>query len=277
VFKRSVIGMFYLDAKETLGTVLVTTVEDNKSRYTNRDYTQATLARKLQTIIGRPSARALLKIVEHNHLMDCLIVRKDVLAADDIFGPNVGSLKGKMVRQGGIHVSPEYHQVPMTIMEKYQNLTICIDVMFVNKLPFLITISRNIKFGTVEALKNRKLKELLLAIKSVKRIYTLRGFRITSAHVDSELEPMRGDLQELGMALNVVSADEHVPEVERFIRTVNERTRCVHNTVPFKRMPTTMVVEMVRASVSWLNMFPPTDGVSDTLSPTGLIMGLKLD
>jgi hypothetical protein len=45
-------GLFYLNARETSGTVLVNTVEDNKSRYTNRDYTQATLARKLQNIIG---------------------------------------------------------------------------------------------------------------------------------------------------------------------------------------------------------------------------------
>jgi hypothetical protein len=149
--------------------------------------------------------------------------------------------------------------------------------MFVNKIPFLVTISRNIKFGTVEALKSRKLKELLAAIKSVKRIYNLRGFKITSAHVDNEFEPMRGDLQELGIGLNVVSADEHVPEIERYIRTVKERTRCVYNTVPFKRMPTTMVVEMVHASVFWLNMFPSSDGVSDTLSPTGIIVGLKLD
>jgi hypothetical protein len=51
------------------------------------------------------------------------------------------------------------------------------------------------------------------------------------------------------MALNVVSADEHVPKIERYIRTVKKRTRCIYNTVPFKRMPTTMVIEMVRASV----------------------------
>jgi hypothetical protein len=73
-----------------------------------------------------------------------------VPAADNIFGPNVGSLKGKTVQQGGIHVNPEYHQVPMTIMEKYRDLTLCIDMMFVNKLPFLVTISRGVMFGTGE-------------------------------------------------------------------------------------------------------------------------------
>jgi hypothetical protein len=118
---------------------------------------------------------------------------------------------------------------------------------------------------------------VLAAIKSVKRIYALRGFKITSGHVDNKFEPMQGDLQEIGIDLNVITNDEHVPEAERYIRTVKERTRCVYKTVPFKHMPSTMVVEMVRASVFWLNMFLVTDGVSDTLSPRGLIVGLKLD
>jgi hypothetical protein len=153
-FRKSANRLFYLDAKEATGTVLVNTVEDNESTYTNREYSQATLARKLQNIIGRQSARTFLKIIETNQLKDCPILRGDVLAADDIFGPNVGSLKGKTVRQGGIHVNPEYHQIPMTIMEKYRELTLCVDVMFVNKLPFLVTISRGIKFGTVEFIKS---------------------------------------------------------------------------------------------------------------------------
>jgi hypothetical protein len=96
-------------------------------------------------------------------------------------------------------------------------------------------------------------------------------------HVDGEFESMRGDLAGIGMHLNVASNDEHVPEIERFIRTVKERTRCVYNIVPFPRMPSRMLVEMVQASVFWLNMFPPEDGVSDTISPRELIAGLKID
>jgi hypothetical protein len=129
----------------------------------------------------------------------------------------------------------------------------------------------------VQAIKSRKHKELLAAIQSVQRIYALPGFKVTHGHVNGEFEPMRGDLQATGMALNVVSNDEHVPEIERYIRTVKERIRCVYNTVPFKRMPSRMVIEMVQASVFWLNMFPATDGVSDTLSPRGIIVRLKLD
>jgi hypothetical protein len=38
-----------------------------------------------------------------------------------------------------------------------------------------------------------------------------------------------------------------------------------------------MTVERVYANVFWLNMFPAVDGVSDSISPCGLIAGLKLD
>jgi hypothetical protein len=59
--------------------------------------------------------------------------------------------------------------------------------MFGNKLPFWITISCDIKFGTVEAIKSRNHKVLLAAIKYVRRIYAIRGFKVTHGDVDDEL------------------------------------------------------------------------------------------
>jgi hypothetical protein len=263
--------------QEKDGTVLVNTVDGNKKKYTNAVYKQATLARKLQNVIGRPSARTFLNIVDKNLLKDCPVIRADVLAAEDIFGPNLGSIKGKTVRQTGDRVRPEYEKVPEEIMKQYQDVTLCVDLMFINKIPFLVTISRHLKFGTIEAVKSRRHKVLLPALKNVKRLYALRGFRVKHCHVDNEFEPMRMDLLDAGMQLNVVSEAEHVPEIERQIRTIKERTRCVYNTVPFKRMPSRMIIEMAHASVFWLNMFPASDGVSDIVSPRGLIIGLKLD
>jgi hypothetical protein len=56
--------------------------------------------------------------------------------------------------------------------------------------------------------------------------------------MDNEFEPMHGDILNLGMHLNIILNDEHVPEVEGQIRTIKERTRSVHNTLHFKKMPT---------------------------------------
>jgi hypothetical protein len=93
------------------------------------------------------------------------------------------------------------------------------------------------------------------------------GFRLTLGLVDNEFEPMRGAMMDISMELNTVAKDGHVPEVERHIRTLKERTRSVYNTVPFLRMPTMMTVEMVYSSQFWLNIFPPSDGVSEIVSP----------
>jgi hypothetical protein len=276
-FKQSDKGLFYLDTAKCTGTVLINTVADNKANYTARSYKQALVARKLQNVIGHPSLVSYVDIVNNNLIKNCPINGEDVLAAEDILGTNLDSLKGKTVRHGGIHVRTEHHVVPRSIMDQHRDVTICIDIMFVNQIPFLVTISRAIKFGTVEVLKNRKHPTILQAIKNVNALYKNRGFRLMTGHTDNEFEPMRGNLLDLGIELNVVSNDEHVPEIERYIRTVKERTRCIYNSVPFRKMPSRMIVEMVQSSVFWLNMFPPKDGVSTTISPRELLTGLKID
>ena len=50
------------------------------------------------------------------------------------------------------------------------------------------------------------------------------GSKNRNAFMDGQFEPLRGNLAELGITLNTASNDEHVPEIERQIRTVKERT-----------------------------------------------------
>jgi hypothetical protein len=275
-FKQSQRGLYYLETGAT-SVALVHTVAENKSKYTNRDYSRATLARRIQNVIGRPSLRTYLHIIEHDLIPNCPITRADVLAAEDIFGPNLGSLKGKTTRITNARTRAEHINIPITIMGRYRNVTIACDIMFVNQIPFFITISRHIKFGTVEMIKSRSAATLIAAVKQVRSAYVKRGFKVTHMLVDGEFETLRGDAAALGISLNVASRDEHVPEIERFIRTVKERTRCIYNTLKFKRMPPRIIIEMVYHSVFWLNMFPATDGISKTMSPRSIIAGLKLD
>jgi hypothetical protein len=163
--------------------------------------------------------------------------------------------------------------------------------MFVNKIPFLVTISRYLKFGTVEALKERTATQIMRCIKTVRGVYNKRGFRIRTILANGEFEALRGslledehgriqldtkDLEGDGADINVAGNDEHVPEVERYIRTVKDRTRSTRSTLPFQKIPAVMIIEMVYAAVFWLNTFPPNDGVSD-MSPRELITGNKLD
>ena len=160
----------------TRGTVLVTTVADNANSFSNADYSQAMLARKIQKIIGRPTTRAFIYFIENNLLPNCPVNCRDVLRAEQIFGPDIGSLKGKTVRRQPPRVEVAEVTLPPTIQQHYQDVTLGCDIMYVNKVPFLMSISRHIRFGTAQHIKNQQGTMIFNGIRAIQQIYLQRGF-----------------------------------------------------------------------------------------------------
>ena len=161
-------------------------------------------------------------------------------------------------------------------MERYHRLTLAANILKVNGVAFLASISRAIKFGTVELLANQKMVTVLAAVKNIHKLCSQRGFKINVMLMDGEFESIRGELSALGITLNTVSRDEHVSDAERRIRTLKERCRCMCNTLPFNKFPHQMIVQMLYSSNFWLNVFPPEDGVSD-MNPRELITGMEIN
>ena len=58
---------------------------------------------------------------------------------------------------------------------------------------------------------------------------------MTDVLADNQFECVRGALVDLGAFLNIAAADEHVPEVERCIRTIKERVSSIYNSLTFKK------------------------------------------
>jgi hypothetical protein len=67
-----------------------------------------------------------------------------------------------------------------------------------------------------------------------------------------------------------------VPEIERTIRTIKERNRANVDGLPFVNYPKLMKIEMLKNAVTWLNMFPHPDGVSDTITSQTIMTGIKV-
>ena len=217
-------------------------------------------------------------MVRENVLKNCPITVEDINNAEILFGPNLGSLKGKTTRQASNVVTPfASTDLPLEIIDRCRDVTLCCDLMFVNKTIFLVTISRQIKFGTGEVLINRQGTTILKGIEAVCKLYNGRGMRVRVTLMDGEFDCLGPALGAKGIVLNGASRNEHVPEIERYIRTVKERTRCMYNSVPFKQFPRMMIAEMVYASIFWLNSIPANDGVSDRLSPRSIMVGSVLD
>ena len=124
---------------------------------------------------------------------------------------------------------------------------------------------------------DHKQATMLKCIANVATLYRKAGFKVTTALLDGEFVPLRGGLAEIGVTLNETSRDEHVGDIERYIRTIKERMRSIYNTMPFHKVPARLVIEMAKTAVFWLNAFPVSRGASRDLSPCTILTGQKVD
>ena len=65
--------------------------------------------------------------------------------------------------------------------------------------------------------------------------------------------------------------------MERRIWTLKERCGCITNTLLFKKLPGQLVVQIVSTCTLWLNVNPPTDGITRNINPRELMTGTKID
>ena len=97
--------------------------------------------------------------------------------------------------------------------------------------------------------------------------------------MDREFEPLHDGLkasEETQEArLNTTGTGEHVPEIERRIRVIKERTRAERAMLPYTYLPTLMIADLIVHIVTWMNEFPTTGGVGPYL-PRTLLTGTQL-
>ena len=80
--------------------------------------------------------------------------------------------------------------VPKTILDKYKEVAICFELMHINVIGFLNTISKHIMFATGSMIKNQKIENIADVITQVHKLYLQRGFKITHMYTDCEFEPL---------------------------------------------------------------------------------------
>ena len=275
-FERSPSGLYY-HAPENRSIMMLNTIDDNKKKYSNRQYSRALVARELYTKIGCPSINDFKQLVKNCLINNCPVTIEDIKICEDIFGPNVYNLKGKTTRTAPTPVIIDYVEVPRDILKTHKNVTLTGDIFFVQGYAFLVTLSRNIKYNTIEELDNMEGETILSALDHVLDQYTKRGFKVCDILMDMQFASLEDDLVTRGVNLNVASAKEHIAEIERFIRTIKERARAIRASLPFAKLPYRLVLAIITHVSKWLNIFCPKNSISDVISPRTLMTGVKLD
>ena len=92
------------------------------------------------------------------------------------------------------------------------------DVMLVNSVPFLVTLSRKTRLWTAEHIPNCSVASLGSSPKKVIQMYGRGGFVVNMIKADQEFEKLEESLGKL-VQFNTAAAREHVGEIERSNRT----------------------------------------------------------
>ena len=174
-------GLFYHDMRHLLNIkdahILVNDshspipkLQDKKERYTARDIKRDDRESWFQHITGQ-TIKLILNTVNSNILQNLPILREDFRTAEDIYGTSILHLKGKTVRRKIQHVEPiKITIVPKTILDKYIEVSIYYNLIHINVIDFLNTISRHIMFATGSMIKIRKIENIADDITQVHKL-----------------------------------------------------------------------------------------------------------
>ena len=119
-----------------------------------------------------------------------------------------------MSRKPAIAVT-DYVDIPREILESYKELKFSTDIMFINKLEFLVSISQWLKFTTIEYPSSENKITLVNSINKIVSYYRSNCLHVVTMFVYPEFKFL--EEKAVSTTLNKTGMHDHVPEVERMI------------------------------------------------------------
>lgn len=277
VFNKTVIdprnggSLFMCKFEPWRAHMLVTTVADNEAKYPKADVLRAKGGREFIELLGYPSMGTASKIVLQGAITDLPVTVADLQLAVDIYGPDPAMVRGKTTQSKSQPVRTE--TIPR-LVETKQSLHA--DLMYVDSEPYLVSVSKPMQLIVATHLGGSRNKAgLRKAISDQLGLYKAHGFEVQMLFSDCEggLATLISELNNSGVLVNLASPGQHVPAIERAIRTIKERIRCHLVSLPFK-LPRVFMKWLVYYVVGRINMVPSgTSG--DFISPREKILGRK--
>jgi hypothetical protein len=134
-------GFPYIDMQSMAAVAMIQTVCQHYEGLTKCKVQDAIVARKAQAMTGHPTDAQFLEMVRNKTIKNCPIKPKPITNACSIFGPSIVGVRGKTVRHKPEQVEAEPGRIPDDFHCLHQFVVITVDVMFINGIAYLTTLS----------------------------------------------------------------------------------------------------------------------------------------
>ena len=131
------------------------------------------------------------------------------------------------------------------------------------------SIAKHVKFMQCLCIQDKTIKKYMVALEQIKSQYTLRGFNLKEVYADRAFEPCQTELAVMGVELKCCDTRAHVHFVERGIRFIKERIRCVRSMLPreIKRIQKRLMMELVYVTNIMTKSIRRDGGIHPVMSP----------
>ena len=277
IFRELPNGLFGLSLPKSTSQphtkICATTVSENESEFTKRDLKRAKLARELYKKLGRPGYQNFFRILDNNFIHDCPVTSEDARRALYVYGPDIATIKGRVTRKQPAHVFNRHLiPLPMHIRTWHRTVTLCVDIFYINGISFFLTTARQLRTITVQSMKSETYRELLRVLQTAIDRYQLRGFEIQHIHCDGQFECLQDSFQPINF--NIAAPEQHVPKIERTVRTIKDDIRTTVHGLPFPYFTRLMTKACAKRHVQLRNAFPHKDSVANNISGHTILTGL---
>ena len=254
------------------------TKEGNRDGYTDNQYEDAKRAWKLYINTGGGGIDNFKHYLRQNIVTNCPVTNNDINRAQKIFMHDVGHLKGSTTRKTPKRVREEEIEIPRELIHQSDDLTLFLDLFYVNGLPMMTTIDAPIRNRSLVCLKNRDADSMYGGLDVILRSYNKAGYFIKKIRCDNEFRTLMNDIMDdLDIEIECVPQGDHVPEAERNNRTIGERIRAGYHRLPYRVIPKVMLETLAKISTRQLNFFPAKNGISPYFSPHMLMNKRNVD